>query len=83
MGGQGILLLEVPIMHNFIYVTKNEAKPIKNELYQILFQVQDIVRDSFTFQFTPVGSSSKNMITYDKNSNIGFDFNFNIAVILQ
>lgn len=67
-------------MHNFIYVTKNEAKPIKDELYQILFQVQHIVKTSFTFQFTPVGSSSKNMITYDKNSNIGFDFDFNIEV---
>lgn len=67
-------------MHNFIYVTKKQAKPIKDELYQILFKVQNIVRDSFTFQFTPVGSSSKNMITYDKKSNIGFDFDFNIKI---
>ncbi len=50
-------------MHNFIYVTKKEAQPIKNELYQIPFEIQDIVRKFFTFQFTPVGSSSDNIIT--------------------
>lgn len=67
-------------MHDFKYVTKNEAKPVKEELYQILYKVQDIVRDDFTFSFTPVGSSSRNMITSDTISNIGFDFDFNIEV---
>ena len=67
-------------MHDFKYVTKNEAKPIKNELYQILYEVQDLVREKFTFKFAPVGSSSRNMITYDTKSNIGFDFDINIEV---
>lgn len=67
-------------MHDFRYVTKNEAKPIKEELYQLLYEVQDLVRDHFTFKFTTVGSSSRNMITYDANSNIGFDFDINIEV---
>lgn len=67
-------------MHDFKYVTKNEAKPVKVELYQILHEVQNIVRDYFTFCFTPVGSSKRNMITYDAKSNIGFDFDFNIEV---
>ncbi len=67
-------------MHDFKYVTKNEAKPVKEELYQILHEVQNIVRDYFTFSFTPVGSSSRNMITSDTKSNIGFDFDFNIEV---
>ena len=67
-------------MHDFRYVTKNEAKPIKEELYQLLYEVQDFVRDYFTFKFTTVGSSSRNMITYDANSNIGFDFDINIEV---
>lgn len=67
-------------MHDFRYVTKNEAKPIKKELHQILYEVQDLVRDHFTFKFTTVGSSSRNMITYDANSNIGFDFDINIEV---
>ena len=60
-------------MHDFRYVTKNEAKPIKEELYQILYEVQDLVRAHFTFSFTTIGSSSRNMITYDTKSNIGFD----------
>lgn len=67
-------------MHDFRYVTKNEAKPVKDELYQILFEVQDIVRDNFTFQFSLVGSASRNMITRDLKSNIGFDFDINIEV---
>ena len=67
-------------MHDFRYVTKNEAKPINEELYQLLYEVQDLVRDHFTFKFTTVGSSSRNMITYDANSNIGFDFDINIEV---
>lgn len=67
-------------MHDFRYVTKNEAAPIKKELYQILYEVQDLVRDNFTFSFTPIGSSSHNMITYDTKSNIGFDFDINIEV---
>ena len=67
-------------MHDFRYVTKNEAKPIKEELYQLLYEVQELARDHFTFKFTTVGSSSHNMITYDANSNIGFDFDINIEV---
>lgn len=67
-------------MHDFKYVTRNEAKPIKEELYQILYEVQNLVRDHFTFSFTTVGSSSRNMITYDTKSNIGFDFDINIEV---
>lgn len=67
-------------MHDFRYVTKNEAKPIKEEIYQILHEVQDLVREHFTFSFKPIGSSSRNMITYDTKSNIGFDFDINIEV---
>ena len=67
-------------MHDFKYVAKKDAKPIKKELYQLLHEVQNLVRDYFTFKFTTVGSSSRNMITYDANSNIGFDFDINIEV---
>lgn len=67
-------------MHDFRYVTKKQAQPIKDELYQILYMVQDLVRDNFTFRFTPIGSSSRNMITCDAKSNIGFDFDINIEV---
>ena len=67
-------------MHDFRYVTKKQAQPIKDELYQILYMVQDLVRDNFTFSFTPIGSSGRNMITCDAKSNIGFDFDINIEV---
>lgn len=68
--------------HDFRYISKNDPK-IKQayqNLLDILHQVQDLVREKFTFKFTPVGSYSRNMITYDANSNIGFDFDFNIEV---
>lgn len=67
-------------MHDFRYVSRKEAQPIKEELYQILYEVQNLVRDKFTFSFKPIGSSSRNMITYDAKSNIGFDFDINIEV---
>ena len=67
-------------MYHFEYVSKKEAAPYKAELIEILHQVQDYVRDDFTFQFTFIGSSSRNMITYDPTTNIGFDFDANITV---
>lgn len=67
-------------MHNFVYVTQASARPAKNELIQIIHEVQDLVEDYFTFQFKPVGSSSMNMITFDRNSNIGFDFDFDLEI---
>ena len=63
-----------------MYVSKKEAQPKKDELYQILYEVQNLVRDKFTFSFKPIGSSSRDMITYDSKSNIGFDFDINIEV---
>ena len=67
-------------MYHFEYISKKEAAPYKAELIEILHQVQDYVRDDFTFQFTFIGSSSRNMITYDPTTNIGFDFDVNITV---
>lgn len=67
-------------MHDFIYVTKASARPVKNELLQIIRETQDIVRPHFTFQFRSVGSSNRNMITYDRKSNIGFDFDFDFEI---
>lgn len=67
-------------MYNFIYVSKSEIKPVRDELYEIIHEVHKIVKPNFTFQHKPVGSFSKNMITYDKNSSIGFDFDFNFEI---
>lgn len=67
-------------MHHFEYVSKKQAASYKAELIEIIHRVQDEVRDDFTFQFTFIGSSSRNMITFDPTTNIGFDFDVNIEV---
>lgn len=78
MVGQGSA--KEAIMYHYEYVSKNEAAPIKRELIEIIHAVQNIVRDDFTFQYEFIGSSSRNMITCDRTSNIGFDFDVNITV---
>lgn len=65
-------------MYDFRYVTKKEAAPLKEEVIELLRLVQNEVRKYFTFRFDAVGSSSRNMITCERNGNIGFDFDFNI-----
>ncbi|MBR1823849.1 MAG: hypothetical protein IJ779_06420 [Ruminococcus sp.] len=64
--------------HDFRYVTKKEALPLKKELIALINEVQDNVRKYFTFDFKFIGSSSRNMITYDAKGNTGFDFDVNI-----
>lgn len=67
-------------MHDFEYVPKKEWNPIKDELVEIIHKLQDEVRDDFTFKYKFVGSSERKMITRDRNSNTGFDFDVNIEV---
>jgi len=67
-------------MYHYEYVSKKQAAPFKAELIEIIKKVQDEVRDDFTFQFTFIGSSSRNMITFDPTTNIGFDFDVNLEV---
>ena len=43
-------------MYNFQYVTKKEAAPEKKNIIEMINEVQDIVRDKFTFQYMFVGS---------------------------
>ena len=47
---------------------------------EMITRVQDEVREYFTFQYQFIGSASRNMITYDPKTNIGFDFDVNIEV---
>lgn len=67
-------------MYNYKYVVKDDWQPIKNELIEIIHEVQNLVRDHFTFQYTFVGSSSRNMITCDYSQNKGYDFDVNINI---
>ena len=67
-------------MSNFKYVTKKEYQPVKNELIELINLVQDEVRKYFTFRYDFIGSASRNMITRDEDSNVGYDFDVNIRV---
>lgn len=62
------------IMYHFKYVSKNAVASKKKEIIELLNLVQDNLRDSFTFQYKFVGSTERNMITWDVKSNIGCDF---------
>lgn len=65
-------------MHNFVYVSKKEAAPYKNEIIELVGKVHKEVKKYFTFYFNFIGSSSRNMITCEKNGNMGYDFDVNI-----
>ena len=67
-------------IHDFEYVPNEEWEPIREELFELIHRLQDEVRDKFTFQYHFVGSSKRKMITRDRNSNTGFDFDVNIEV---
>lgn len=62
----------------FVATKKYLTKPIKKRIISLIYKVQDEVRDDFTLDFRFVGSSSRNMITREKNGNIGFDFDVNL-----
>lgn len=67
------------MQHDFHYVSKREYSPVKEHLWNMIHEVQkDLRKDYFTFQFVPIGSSSRNMITRDKKSNVGYDFDINL-----
>ena len=67
-------------MHDFKYISKKDDK-VRNayeNLKALITEVQKELRDCYTFQYNPVGSYKRNMITYDTKSNIGFDFDIDI-----
>lgn len=67
-------------MYHYEYVTKGTANEQKKEVVRIINEVQDEVRKEFTFQYFFIGSSSRNMITFDKTTNTGYDFDVDIVV---
>lgn len=68
--------------HEFVYISKHDpkVKAAYRQLINLIHEVQNLVRNEFTFKYCFVGSYKRNMITYDKKSNIGFDFDINIEV---
>lgn len=67
-------------MSKFEFVSKNEYSPIRNELEEIIKEVQNILRKEFTFQFKLVGSGNRHLITREVNGNKGFDFDYNLIL---
>ena len=80
MVGEGNYIGGIIMSHNFQYISKYNEKVSSayNNLIRILKNIQNEVRDKFTFEYRIVGSYSRNMITYDSKSNIGFDLDVNI-----
>lgn len=67
-------------MYNFEYVEKSTWAPVKENIERILHEVQNLVRQKFTFSYTFIGSTNRNMVTCDFGSNVGFDFDINLCV---
>ena len=67
-------------MYHFEFVSKKKRAPFKKDLIAILNEVQNIVRNDFTFRYDFVGSDKRNMVTCDYKSNQGFDFDINIEI---
>lgn len=67
-------------MYHFKYVPRIRYLNLKKQIIELIKEVQNQVRDKFTFQFEFVGSTKRNMITEDIRSNIGFDFDVNLRV---
>lgn len=81
MDGMGIIRKgDKAMQHEFVYVEKAKRENVRKELQEIIHKVQNVVRDDFTFQYRFIGSSARNMITFDKKSNVGFDFDVNFYV---
>lgn len=67
-------------MSKYEFVNRSEYLPVRNELEQIIKNVQNIIRKEFTFQFKLVGSGNKHLITREVNGNKGFDFDYNLIL---
>ena len=65
-------------MYHFEYVKRKEAAPTRADIEKIIHEVQDEVRDYFTFSYHIIGSTKRNMITKVARSNQGFDFDYDI-----
>ena len=67
-------------MYHYEYVSKRDAKPYRDEFLDIIHEIQNLLRDKFTFSYKFVGSSSRNMITCDFMTNKGFDFDVDFYI---
>lgn len=68
--------------YHFDYISKHDPSVQKayNELLIIIGKVQNELHDKISFQREFIGSYSRNMITWDTKSNVGFDFDVNLII---
>ena len=68
-------------MKHFEYISKHDdrVKLAYKNINAMLNELHKRIK-SFTFTTEIVGSYKKNLITYDRKSNIGFDFDYNIVL---
>jgi len=64
--------------HDFAYVKPKISDPVRANIIKLIKRVQDEVNSEFPFDKQFIGSSERNMITYDRKGNTGFDFDVNI-----
>src|SRR5690554_5772065 len=62
------------------YVSKNEYTPVREKLEKIIKIIQKETKPEYTFQFSLIGSGGKKLITREKGSNKGFDFDYNFSL---
>lgn len=67
-------------MSYFEYVSKEEVSRVKNELIKFINIIQSEVRNEFTFTYSFIGNSNRNMVTTNYYSNIGYDYDVSIMV---
>ena len=66
--------------HDYVFVSKHspEVSDAYYDLTQLLREVHEELKD-YTFQHRLVGSYEKNLITYDRKSSVGYDFDVDIC----
>lgn len=64
--------------HDFAFVEPKISDPVRANIAELIKRVRDEVKNEFSFQDQFIGSSARNMITYDRKGNTGFDFDVNI-----
>ncbi len=69
------------MQHNFQFISKHssDVQRAYDNLQDILRQIHQNLRAQYRFQHKIIGSYSRNLITYDTMSNIGYDFDVDIS----
>ena len=67
-------------MRVFEYVPREEWKPVRREIVEIISSVRKLLKPKFTFSFAFIGSSHRGLITREINGNRGYDFDVDLRV---